>query len=60
MVPFERLTIAKEGLTLKQAYDILQQNRKGKLPIVDDQQRLVALIARTDLKKVLTFLILCP
>jgi len=52
MVPFERLTIAREPVSLKQAYEVLQQNRKGKLPIINENQELVALIARTDLKKV--------
>ncbi|CAF4547137.1 unnamed protein product [Rotaria sp. Silwood2] len=48
MTPIEELITAKNDLTLKDAYNILQ---RSKLPIVDSNGDLVSLIARTDLEK---------
>ena len=43
------LVTANEGVTLHDANQILKASKKGKLPVVDDQYRLVALLSRRDL-----------
>jgi IMP dehydrogenase len=49
------LVTASEGVTLVDANDILRDSKKGKLPIVDAQGRLVSLLARSDLLKNQTY-----
>lgn len=51
MTPFGKLVTAKSDSSFKQAYTILQENKVGKLPIIDHNENLIALVSRTDLKK---------
>ncbi|MHC5202416.1 IMP dehydrogenase [Myroides sp. LJL119] len=47
----ENLVTAKEGTTLAQAEEILQQNKIEKLPVVNPQNKLVGLITFRDITK---------
>ncbi|KAI5842753.1 IMP dehydrogenase/GMP reductase [Tricharina praecox] len=49
------LITAPEGITLAEANQILRSSKKGKLPIVDKNNNLTALLSRSDLMKNLHF-----
>lgn len=48
MTPLEKLVTAKDGTTLKEANDIIWDNKLNSLPIIDESGRLVAFVFRKD------------
>lgn len=48
MTPIERLVTAKEGVSLKEANDIIWDHKLNSLPIIDDDGNLVAFVFRKD------------
>ncbi|MBI4567256.1 MAG: IMP dehydrogenase [Planctomycetes bacterium] len=55
MTARERLVTARVGIRLAEANELIQKHKIGKLPIVDEQDRLVSLVCRTDLVKARDF-----
>lgn len=55
MTPLAKMVTADEGIELKAANEILRSSKKGSLPIISKDSRLVALVARKDLKKASDF-----
>lgn len=48
MTPFDKLITAKEGTTLKEANDIIWDNKLNSLPIIDSERRLCYFVFRKD------------
>ncbi len=48
MTPFENLITAKVGVTLKEANDIIWDNKLNSLPIIDENQNLDSIVFRKD------------
>lgn len=48
MTPFEKLIYAREGTSLKEANNIIWDNKLNSLPIIDESDRLVAFVFRKD------------
>lgn len=48
MTPFSKLIYAKNGVTLKEANDIIWEHKLNSLPIIDDERRLVSFVFRKD------------
>ena len=48
MTPFDKLVYAKEGVTLKEANDIIWDNKLNALPIINEKQQLKYFVFRKD------------
>ena len=48
MTPLENVVYAKEGISLKEANDIIWNHKINSLPILDENERLVAFVFRKD------------
>ena len=48
MTPFNKLIYAKNGVTLKEANDIIWEHKLNSLPIIDDDGKLVSFVFRKD------------
>lgn len=48
MTPFESLIYAKEGITLKEANNIIWDHKLNSLPVIDENQRLLYMVFRKD------------
>jgi IMP dehydrogenase len=51
MTPIEKVITAPDTISLKEANNILTQNKKGTLPIINDKGELTSLVSRIDLLK---------
>lgn len=48
MTPFEKMVCGKEGMTLSECNDLIWDHKLNQLPIVNDDQHLVAFVFRKD------------
>ncbi|MBR6558156.1 MAG: IMP dehydrogenase [Clostridia bacterium] len=48
MTPFDKLITAEEGITLKEANDVIWEHKLNSLPIIDKDQKLIAFVFRKD------------
>lgn len=48
MTPYEKLIVGKEGMSLKEANDLIWEKKLNSLPIVDEEQNLVYMVFRKD------------
>ena len=48
MTPFDKLIVAREGTTLKEANDIIWDHKLNSLPIINDEQKLCYFVFRKD------------
>ncbi len=48
MTPFESMVFAREGITLKEANDIIWDNKLNVLPVVDSKDKLMYMVFRKD------------
>lgn len=48
MTPFEKMVCGKEGMSLSECNDLIWDHKLNQLPIVDDDQHLVAFVFRKD------------
>ena len=48
MTPFEKLITGKSGMTLKEANDIIWDNKLNSLPVIDENQNLDSIVFRKD------------
>jgi IMP dehydrogenase len=53
MTPFNKLLVAYKGISLQEAYDILEESKYSKLLIIDNDKtrKLIALVTRKDIEK---------
>jgi len=55
MTPREKLITAKKGITIDEAKALLLEHRIEKLPIIDDEDRLMGLVTIKDIEKTISY-----
>ena len=54
MTKFKNLTTAKNSVSLKQAFNIMQKTKKKILPLIDKQNKLTGMYVYSDVKRIIT------